>query len=203
MTALESLAPANHEHDPENKNREEDDHGILQKNIKEREPQPKKFQTCHIRFPSRSPDPTEFIDLVSDDDHGEIETHPGGNGHNEKQTALPNQQEGTWSQNDGLRRNHNQRITPKKDEMEERCTTFLSNRMRKRIGWFNQKKKGLARGRRTGAKRAHPSREFNNAQYARFMDGNPWQAQNSQDQHQGTSRTGTEARNKHLRLKNK
>ena len=81
--------------------------------------------------------------------------------------------------------------------MEERCTTSLSNRMRKRIGWFNQKKKGLARGRRTGAKRAHPSREFNNAQYARFMDGNPWRAQNSQDQHQGTSGTETEARNKH------
>ena len=196
VKALESLAPANHEHDLENKNREEDDHGDLQKNIKEREPQPKKLQTCHIRFPSSSPDHSKTIQ-ISTNNHKKIETHPGGSGHNEKQTAPPNQQQGTQSQNEGLKRGQNQRITPERDEMEGRRTTFLSNRLQKRIGWYNKKKNGLARGQRSGAKRPHPSREFNYDQYTRFMDNNPWRAQDSRDQHQGTSRTGTEARNKH------
>ena len=106
------------------------------------------------------------------------------------------------SQHRWLKRNHNLEITPKKDETEERCTTSLSNRMRKRIGWFNHKQKGLARKRRINAKRTQPSREFRNkmlkcAQNARFKDGNSWRAHNSQDQHPGTSGTGNEARNKH------
>ena len=48
-------------------------------------------------------------------------------------------------------------------------------------------------------KKAEPSRDFrnNNAQKARFKDGNIWRAHKSQDQHQGTSGTGNEARNKH------
>ena len=48
-------------------------------------------------------------------------------------------------------------------------------------------------------KKAELTRDFrnNNAQKARFKDGNIWRAHKSQGQHQGTSGTGTEAINKH------
>ena len=186
IKALESLAPANHEHDPKNKNRE--DGKIPQDHIKEHEPQPKKLQTCQIRFPSSIPGHSKLIQ-ISDNDHKKIETHPGSSGHNEKQTAPPNQQQGTQSQNDGLNRGQNQRITPGRDEMEGRHTTFPSNRLQKRIGWYNKKSNGLAKGQRSGVKRPHPSREFNHDQYTRFMNNNPWRAQNRRDQHQGTRPT--------------
>ena len=48
-------------------------------------------------------------------------------------------------------------------------------------------------------KKAELTRDFrnNNAQKARFKDGNIWRAHKRHDQHPGTSGTGNEARNKH------
>ena len=174
VKVLESLAPANHEHNPENKNREDDK--IPQDHIVEHVPQPKKLQTCHIRFPSSIPGHSKLIQ-ISGNDHKKIETHPESNAHNKKQTAPPNQHQSTQSQNNGHNRGQNQRITPGMDEMNRKHTTFPSNRFQKRIGWYNKRSNKLAKEQRSGVKRPHPSRDFDHDKYTSFMNNNPWKTQ--------------------------
>ena len=176
VKVLESLAPANHEHNTENKNREHD-------HIVEHVPQPKKLQTCHIRFPSSIPGHSKLIQ-ISGNDHKTTETHPESNAHNKKQTAPPNHHQSTQSQNNGHNRGQNQRIRPGMNEMDRRHTTFPSNRFQKRIGWYNKRSNKLAKGQRSGVKRPHPSRDFDHDKYTSFMNNNPWKTQKKRNQQQ-------------------
>ena len=94
--------------------------------------------------------------------------------------------------------NYNQKMAPDVEKTEEMRVTPSINRQRKR-SWFNRKQKRLAKIKKQKmnavGKKAEPSRDFsnNNAQKARFKDGNIWRDHKRQDQRPGTSGTGNEA----------